>query len=143
MQANISGIYMLPENTEGEQSIVEIFQKNGQYYGVGFALKDGKENTLLDSKNPNKKLQNRPIKGSVFLWLNCQQETCSGNIYSFHKGRMYPIKALAKQEKLQIKIDVIFGPTFEWIKLSKEESKEFDSKRLDINTIDVSMPNEE
>lgn len=139
MQANVDGIYILPKNTEGRQSIVEIFQKDGKYYGVGFASKDGQEINTLDSKNPDKKLQNRPIKGSVFLWLECKQDACSGKIYSFDKGKVYPTKTTLQGEKLQVKIDVMFGPTFEWTKLDKEESKAFDSKRLDTNALDVSM----
>lgn len=139
MQASIDGIYMLPKNTQGKQSIIEIFQKDGKYYGVGFALKDGQEITALDSKNPDKKLQNRPIRGSVFLWLECQQDACNGKIYSFDKGKVYPTKVSLQGEKLQVKIDVMFGPTFEWTKLNKEESEAFNNKRLNTNILDVSM----
>lgn len=138
LSAAVHGIYLLPKNDKGKESVVEIFEKNGKFYGVGFANKDGSVNTELDSKNPNKALQNRPVRGSVFLEMSCKSdESCVGRIYSFDKGKIYPIKSSLKNDNLSIKIDVLFGPTLEWQKLSEQQAKPFADKRLDVQSLDT------
>lgn len=69
---------------QGQRSIVEIFEKKVKLYAVGFAHNDGSINTDVDSKNPNKSLQKRSIRGSVFVEMKCQSDTtCVGKIYRF------------------------------------------------------------
>ena len=139
--AAVHGIYVLPKNDKGKESLVEIFEKNGKLYGVGFGTKDGSPNTDVDSKNPDKKMQNRPVRGSVFLEMSCKSDdTCVGKVYSFDKGKVYPIKTTLKNNLLQIKVDVLFGPTLEWKKLNEAESAPFNDKRLDVSTLDTTMP---
>ncbi len=140
LSAAVHGIYLLPKNDKGKESVVEIFEKNGKFYGVGFANKDGSVNTELDSKNPNKALQSRSVRGSVFLEMSCKSDdTCVGRIYSFDKGKTYPIKSSLKNDKLFIKIDMLFAPTLEWQKLSEEQAKPFMDKRLDVQSLDTTM----
>lgn len=141
--AVVHGIYLLPKDDKGKESLVEIFEKNGKLYAVGFANKDGSINMELDSKNPDKTMQNRPVRGSVFLEMKCKNDdTCVGKIYSFDKGKVYPIKTTLKNNILQIKIDMLFAPTLEWKKLSERESAPFADKRLDINSLDISISKE-
>ena len=119
--AAVHGIYVLPK--------------------IGFWAKDGSPNTDVDSKNPDKKMQNRPVRGSVFLEMSCKSDdTCVGKVYSFDKGKVYPIKTTLKNNLLQIKVDVLFGPTLEWKKLNEAESAPFNDKRLDVSTLDTTMP---
>ncbi|WP_395002097.1 DUF2147 domain-containing protein [uncultured Helicobacter sp.] len=140
LNAAVSGIYLLPKDDKGKGSVAEIFEKNGRFYGVGFAASDGSVNTDVDSKNPNKALQSRPVRGSVFLEMSCKSDdTCVGRMYSFDKGKIYPIKSSLKNDNLSIKIDVLFGPTLEWQKLSEEQAKPFADKRLDVQSLDTKM----
>lgn len=139
--AAMPGVYLLPKDNKGKKSLVEIFEKSGKFYGVGFATKDGSIDNDVDSKNPDKTMKNRPIRGSVFLEMSCKEnDTCVGKIYSFDKGKVYPIKTTLKNNVLQIKIDVLFAPTLEWKKLSDTESAPFNDKRLDTNKLDTTMP---
>lgn len=140
MNAAINGIYLLPKNDKGKESIVEIFEKNAKLYAVGFANNDGSINTDVDSKNPNKSLQKRPIRGSVFVEMKCQSDTtCVGKIYSFDRGATYPIKATYANDTLSIKVDTFFGPIFEWKKLTQAQAMRFEDKRLDTANLDTTM----
>ncbi len=133
---DISGIYLLPKDSNNKQSIVEIFEKNNKFYGFGFATTDGINNNL-DTKNPDKKLQNRPIRGSVFINIECNESKCTGEIYSFEKGKTYPIKVSTNNNTLEIKVDVLFGPTFIWEKLDNKEASKYEDRRIDINKIEI------
>lgn len=133
---DVSGIYLLPKDSKDRQSVVEIFSKNETFYGVGFATADGISNEL-DSNNPDKNLQNRPIRGSVFLNMKCNNNECNGKIYSFEKGKTYPIKAMLKNNALEIKVDVLFGPKLIWQKLDNTQAAKYDDRRLDVNTLEL------
>lgn len=135
---DIAGIYQMPKNNQGKESIVEIFQRDNMYYGVGFSSKNGDMKDALDSNNPDKSLRSRHISGSVFLWLDCKETECSGHIYSFEKGKTYPTLVSLKENELTIKIDVFFGPTFKWKKLNAEEMAPFLPNKLDTTSLDIS-----
>ncbi|GAB0173829.1 DUF2147 domain-containing protein [Helicobacter trogontum] len=133
---DISGIYLLPKDSKNRQSIVEVFNKNERFYGVGFSTTNGINNDL-DLNNPDKKLQNRPIRGSVFLNLNCFETPCTGQIYSFEKGKTYPVKATLTNNTLEIKVDAFFGPTLIWEKLDKSQAAKYENQRLDVNSLEL------
>ncbi len=120
--------------------MIEIFEKNGKFYAVGFAISDGSTNTELDSKNPNKALQSRPVHGSVFLEMTCKSnDTCVGRVYSFDKGKIYPIKGTLKNGIFSLKVNMLWGPTLEWKRLSEEQAKPFVNKRLNVQSLDTTM----
>lgn len=133
---DINGIYLLPKDSKDKQSVVEIFSKNKAFYGVGFTTTNG-INKDVDSNNPNKSLQNRPIRGSIFLNMKCNNNKCNGKIYSFEKGKTYPIKAMLKNNTLEIKVDVLFGPMFIWQKLDETQALKYNNERLDINALEL------
>lgn len=134
---DVAGIYLLPKDSKNRQSIVEIFEKDNKFYGFGFATTDG-INTDLDVNNPDERLKNRPIRGSIFLNMDCANSQCIGKIYSFEKGKTYPIKTKLKNNNtLEIKVDVFFGPTLVWEKLDNTESSKYDNRKLDKNKIEI------
>ncbi len=140
LNAYISGIYLMQNDEKEKENIVEIFKKEDKFYAFGFARSDGSINEDLDSKNPNKALQNRKIRGSVFLELECKNEKqCYGEIYSFNKAKFYPVKAELKDEILEVKIDLLFAPKIKFKKLSQKEALNFQDKRLNIKDIKTNM----
>lgn len=81
------GIYL----TDEKDAKVEIYQKNGKYYGKICWLKtlysaDGKP--CLDKNNPNKALRNRPIMGLIFLsdFVYSNGEWINGKMYAPKEG---------------------------------------------------------
>lgn len=81
------GIYL----TDEKNAKVEIYKKNGKYYGKICWLKtpyspDGKP--FLDKNNPNKALRNRPIMGLIFLsdFVYSNGEWINGKMYAPKEG---------------------------------------------------------
>lgn len=138
---DISGIYAISfENTE---SYVEIFKKNGKYYGIGFANKDGSDGGK-DKNNPDPKLRNRDLHKTVFLWNLVEEKENKfddGIIYNHKDGKQYHASASLVNGYLKVKASKdsagIFGRTLEWRKLNDNEVKAIENKRVDINTLEL------
>ncbi len=139
--SDITGIYEVESNNE--ISYVEIFQKNGKFYAVGFANKSGKDSGK-DIKNPNPSLRDRNIGGSVFLW-NLQKaddgKYVDGRIYSFDNGATYYINARQEGELLKLKASKdkkgVIGKNLVWRKLNEKEIEPYNTYRYDTNKLEL------
>lgn len=139
--SDISGVYAVP--SEDDESYVEIFQKNNKFYGVGFANKSGKDSGK-DEKNPNTKLRDRKIGGSVFLWDLKHEEGnkyYNGKLYNFQNGKTYHVSAEMNNDKLKLRVSKdkkgIFGKTLLWRKMSNKEIAPYQGKRLNIESLQL------
>ncbi len=138
---DISGIYVVTSNNQ--ESYIEIFKKNEQFYAVGFANKDNIDSGN-DIKNPNPQLRNRPIRGIVFLWglrAKNNKEYYGGKIYNFSNGMQYYANMEQNGNILKVRVSKdskgLFGKTLKWRKATHEEVSHIESKRLDINTLEL------
>jgi uncharacterized protein (DUF2147 family) len=94
---NIVGFYLTyDDDTGAEKSQVQIFKAtNGKYYGKIVWLKEPLKNgkPKVDDKNPEAKLQNRPIIGleilKGFVFDKDNQEWNDGTIYNPSSGKTY------------------------------------------------------
>jgi len=84
------------DDTGAEKSQVQIFKAtNGKYYGKIVWLKEPNKNgkPKVDDKNPETKLQNRPIMGlqilKDFTYNNSDNEWSDGTIYNPSSGKTY------------------------------------------------------
>lgn len=138
---DISGVYAVQAD-DGE-SYIEIFQKNGKFYGVGFANKSGKD-AGNDIKNPDPKLRNRKVGGIVFLWNLEHKEGNkynNGKLYNFKNGNTYYVNAKQVDKVLELRVSKdkkgIFGKTLSWVKMSDKEIAPYQSKRPKIETLQL------
>ncbi|MFH2096581.1 MAG: DUF2147 domain-containing protein [Bacteroidota bacterium] len=115
--------------TEENKSIVEVFEKDGKYYGRIIWLKEPNDDDGLpkkDTKNPSEKLRDRPIKGIVFMkgfeykdgkWEN-------GKVYDPESGNLYSgtLKLITIDEMdLRGYIGIsLLGRTSKWTRYKKE-----------------------
>lgn len=94
---NIIGFYLTyDDDTGAEKSQVQIFKAtNGKYYGKIVWLKEPLKNgkPKVDDKNPETKLQNRPIIGleilKGFVFDKGANEWNDGTIYNPSSGKTY------------------------------------------------------
>ena len=84
------------DDTGEEKSQVQIFKAtNGKYYGKIVWLKEPNKNgkPKVDDKNPDAKLQNRPIMGlqilKDFKYNSSDNEWSDGTIYNPSSGKTY------------------------------------------------------
>lgn len=93
----IVGYYLTyDDDTKAEKSQVQIFKStNGKYYGKIVWLKEPLKNgkPKIDDKNPEAKLQNRPILGleilKGFVYDKSNDEWNDGTIYNPTSGKTY------------------------------------------------------
>lgn len=140
LAADISGIYSI--QFSDVDSYVEVFKKNEKYYAVRFANRDG--SSEKDTKNPNPNLRDRDLHKVVFLWnLEETKENKfeNGSIYNFKLGKVMHAKAKLEGDILKVSVSLdsigIFGRTLKWRKLSNSEVSAIQSKRLDVNTLQI------
>lgn len=138
---DISGVYAVIAN--GDESYVEVFQKNKKYYAVGFANKSGKSGGN-DVKNPNEKLRNRPIQGAVFLWglsFKKDKEYTGGKLYNFSNGMQYYVSVKQQENGIKLRISKdasgLFGKSVEWRKLNDKEIAPYANKRLNVDNLQL------
>ncbi len=138
---DISGIYSF--KSEDDISYIEVFERNGEYHALGFANKSGKSGGK-DTKNPNKELRDRDLRGAVFLWglkKKSDDEYKDGKIYNFEDGAEYHVSIKVKGDTLKIRASKdslgIFGRTIEWKRVSDKEIKPYLSKRVDTSKIKI------
>ncbi len=93
----IVGYYITYDDETGaEKSQVQIFKAtNGKYYGKIVWLKEPNKNgkPKVDDKNPDSKLQNRPVMGlqilKDFTYDAGDNEWSNGTIYNPSSGKTY------------------------------------------------------
>lgn len=93
----IVGFYLTyDDDTGAEKSQVQIFKStNGKYYGKIVWLKEPLKNgkAKVDDKNPDAKLQSRPIMGLLilkdFTYNSGDNEWSDGTIYNPSSGKPY------------------------------------------------------
>ncbi|RDU69594.1 DUF2147 domain-containing protein [Helicobacter cholecystus] len=137
----ICGYYILEKNDTGNQTIVEIFQKDNQYYAYGFANTDG--SVSYDENNPNEKLRGRPLRGVVFLWGLTKEgdEYDGGKIYNYANGKTYSASAKLEGDTLKVRATVwTFGKTLIWKKLSDEQVEQYLGKKPNLQEVINTIP---
>lgn len=139
--SDISGVYAV--KTDSDESYIEIFKKNGKFYGVGFANKSGKSSGN-DIKNPDPKLRDRKVGGSVFLWnLEHKEDNKyhNGKLYNFQNGTTYYVSAKQLNNTLELRVSKdkkgLFGKTLSWRKMSDKEIAPYQAKRPNIETLQL------
>jgi len=80
--------------TENGKSVVEIFEKDGKYFGKIIWLKEALDETgnpKKDTKNPNKTMQSQEIKGLVILknFVFDGKMWDEGSVYDPESGNTY------------------------------------------------------
>jgi uncharacterized protein (DUF2147 family) len=109
--------------TEGEESVVEIYESDEAYCGKIVWLKeptypDGSEKT--DSSNPDESMRDRKIVGMDIVWgfqPKRKNTWTAGKIYDPNNGKTYSCNAKLKGDKLSIRGYVgapLFGRTTVW-----------------------------
>lgn len=75
------------------KSVVQIYKNKSKYYGKMIWLQEPNDengNSKKDKNNPNKDLQNRTIKGTVFMnFVYDKDSKWYGEIYNFRDGKIY------------------------------------------------------
>ncbi|TLD83838.1 DUF2147 domain-containing protein [Helicobacter trogontum] len=139
--SDITGVYAVA--SKGDESYVEIFQKNGKFYGVGFANKSGKDSGN-DVKNPDPRLRDRKVGGSVFLWNLTHKKDNKyhgGKLYNFQNGDTYHVSAEWNDGVLKLRVSKdkrgTFGKTLSWRKMSDKEIAPYQAKRPKIETLQL------
>ncbi len=138
---DIAGMYLTHKGTDGGQSIVEIFQYNGQYYIYG--VKNLEANPITDSCNKNPDLRNRKSVGTVFGYGYKENEKghfVGGAIYNFHNCKTYYGKIVPKDNN---KIDFVgaldsyymLSRAYEWQRLTPQQSKQYQMYRIPFQQI--------
>ena len=113
--------------TEEGKAVVEIFRCEEKYCGriawLRDPLKDG--NPVIDDKNPDEKLKDRPVLGMVFLQGFVYDEDhvwTDGTIYDPESGDEYSAKVtLVGDTTLELRGYVLiplFGRTEEWTRVN-------------------------
>lgn len=95
--------------TEGEESVVEIYESDETYSGKIIWIKepkhpDGSEKT--DSSNPDESMRDRNIVGMDIVWGFQEKRKNSwtaGKIYDPENGKTYSCKAKLKGDELSIR----------------------------------------
>lgn len=138
----IEGLYLLEKDDTGNQSVAEVFEKDGKYYAYGFANTNG--SASYDVNNPDAKLKGRPLKGVVFMWGLSKDGNgySGGRIYNTGNGKTYDASAKVDGDKLLIKASVWgFGKTLTWTRLNEEDSKAYIDKKPDLKEVIPTIPN--
>ncbi len=95
--------------SENNESLIEIYQKNNKFYGKLIWLKEPNRNgkPKMDDKNPDTKLQSRPLLDLVILkdfTFNGSDEWEDGKIYDPKSGKTYDcFMKLDNKNKLKIR----------------------------------------
>lgn len=138
---DISGIYAV--KTKDDESYIEIFQKNGKFYAIGFANKSGK-NSGNDVKNPDPKLRNKKVSDNVFLWnleYSGDNKYINGKLYNYQNGATYNVSAKKIDNTLELRVSKdrkgIFGKTLSWRKMSEKEIAPYKAKLPNIEALQL------
>ena len=109
IKAENSGDILGEWNSENNESLIEIYQKNKKFYGKLIWLKEPNRNgkPKMDDKNPDSKLKTRPLLDLVILkdfTFNGSDEWKDGKIYDPKSGKTYECyMKLDNKNKLKIR----------------------------------------
>ncbi len=112
--------------TQDEDGKIEIYKKEGKYYGKliwGKELKDADGKLKLDKENPDKELRSRTLKGLVLLKgfiYNGDNEWEKGKIYDPQNGKTYNCTMELSGDELKVTGYIGFswiGRTVTWTKV--------------------------
>lgn len=109
IKAENSGDILGEWNSENNESLIEIYQKNNKFYGKLIWLKEPNRNgkPKMDDKNPDSKLKTRPLLDLVILkdfTFNGSDEWKDGKIYDPKSGKTYDCyMKLDNKNKLKIR----------------------------------------
>lgn len=110
---SIVGVWSLPilkgKDTGKERSQVEIFEKDGIYYGKIVKLTTVPANALC--KNCKKDRKDKPLMGMLVLWGLKKEagQYVDGNILDVDEGKDYRCRiALASSDKLKVTASLLF-----------------------------------
>lgn len=115
---DIIGKYHLPNKLD-----IEIYKKNGKYYGKIIALNGYEEGQTTDSKNPDEAKQNKLLLGmEIIKGLEFDSETkewVNGTMYGPEKGMTFnlDITEMRKDEIEVVGSKYIFWHTLVWKKI--------------------------
>ncbi len=115
---DIIGKYHLPNKLD-----VEIYKKNGKYYGKIIALNGYEEGQTTDSKNPDEAKQNKLLIGmEIIKGLEFDKEAkewTNGKMYGPEKGMTFnlEITEMRKDEIEVVGSKYIFWHTLVWKKI--------------------------
>lgn len=112
--SSIIGIWSMPilkgKDKGKERFNVEIFQKDGAYYGKIVKLSTGPANAVCTKCNDDRK--DKPLMGMLVL-SGLKKEAgryVDGKVYDADEGKEYKCSmTLMSQEKLQVTACVLFG----------------------------------
>ncbi len=123
-------------STAGNESHVEIYKKDGKYYGKIIWLKFPIDSTTgkpkLDTKNPDPALRSRPVLGlnmlSHFVYDKGDEEWKDGEIYDPKHGKTYscymefPDKKNLNRLKIRGYVGFsLFGRTVYWQRVPEKK----------------------
>ena len=115
---DIIGKYHLPNKLD-----IEIYKKNGKYYGKIIALNGYEDGQTSDSKNPDEAKQNKLLLGmEIIKGLEFDSETkewVNGTMYGPEKGMTFnlDITEMRKDEIEVVGSKYIFWHTLVWKKI--------------------------
>lgn len=137
----ICGYYLMEKDDSGNQTVVEVFQKDQKYYAYGFANTDG--SVSYDTKNPDESLRNRSLSGVVFMWdLKKDGDGYDGGkIYNNQTGKTYGASAKLEGDTLRVKATIWgFGKTLVWTRMSEEQVAPFLEKKPNMQEVLKTIP---
>lgn len=115
---DIIGKYRLPNKLD-----VEIFEKEGKYFGKIIALNGHENGTEKDIKNPDKSKRNDPLIGKTIIenleYDKKEKEWINGRMYGPEKGLVFNLKIteIKQNEIVVVGSKYFFKKTIEWEKL--------------------------
>lgn len=118
-QANeIIGKYHLPNKLD-----IEIFEKEGKYFGKIIALNGHENGAKTDISNSDKSKRNEPLIGKVIIenleFDSEENEWINGSMYGPEKGMVFNLKIteIKQNEIVVVGSKYFFRKTLKWEKL--------------------------
>ncbi len=115
---DVIGKYHLPNKLD-----VEIFKRNGKYFGKIIALNGYENGRTTDIKNPDKSKRNRPLIGMVLIkdleYDQKENQWVNGNMYGPEKGMVLNLEVteIRKNEIVVVGSKYFFWKTLVWKKI--------------------------
>lgn len=107
---NIIGKYHLPNKID-----VEIYKKNGKYFGKIIALNNFEDGQTTDYKNPEEGKQKDLLLGKVIIknleFNDDEKQWINGSMYGAEKGLFFDLKITEYRTK---EIEVVGSKFFFW-----------------------------
>ena len=120
----IIGKYRLPNKLD-----VEIFEKDGKYFGKIIALNGYENGTKTDIKNPDKSKRNDLLIGKIIIedldYDMDEKEWVGGSMYGPEKGLVFKLKITEtrQNEIVVVGSKYFFKKTLKWKKIVQKPYK--------------------